>query len=69
METRKVNVLEDDEWLFLRQIIDENCPFHKEGPYLKNTEGTSFAGTRNPCYHLTLGKVMGLVLRLGLAEK
>ena len=59
METRKVNVLEDDEWLWMRRLIDEKCPFHRGGPFVKG-----MAGTRNPCYHLTLGKIRGIEIAL-----
>lgn len=58
------SVLSDDEWKFLRRLIDEFCPFHKDGPFVKGTEGTSMTGQKNPCYHLTLGRIQGLEIAM-----
>ena len=61
--TGRFQILTEREWTFLRDIIDGNCPFH-DASLKKEYEGTSLAGMKHPCYHLTLGKIRGIEIAL-----
>lgn len=53
--------LTDEEWTWLRAQVDKACPYHTEEPH---PAGTSLAGHKKPCLHVTLGKIQGMEIDL-----